>query len=124
VVGVIPRALQAKEIAHTGLTELLLVDDMNQRKAEMFRRADAFLVLPGGFGTLDELFEVATGAQLGQHQKPIVVLNAHGFFDGLMNFLQAAVTLGLLRPEHRAHLAFCQTTTEAIAALDGGATQN
>ena len=117
VVGVIPRALQEKEIAHRGLSELLLVDDMNQRKNEMFRRANAFLVLPGGFGTLDELFEVATAAQLGQHKKPIVLWNARGFFDGLVTFLEGAVTLGLLRPEHYAHLTVVQTLPEALSAL-------
>ncbi len=118
VVGVIPRSLQEKELAHTGLTTLLLVDSMNERKAEMFRRAEAFLILPGGFGTLDELFEVATFAQLGHHDKPTVLLNAHGFFDGLIDYLDHAVALGLLRPEHRALLQVVDGLPAALSALE------
>ena len=118
VTGVIPRSLQEKEIAHTGLTTLLLVDSMNERKAEMFRRAEAFLILPGGFGTLDELFEVATFAQLGHHDKPTVLLNAHGFFDGLIEYLDHAVGLGLLRPEHRRLLQVVADLSSALGALE------
>ncbi|MEZ4221204.1 MAG: TIGR00730 family Rossman fold protein [Polyangiaceae bacterium] len=117
VVGVIPQALREREIAHPSLSELLLVDDMNQRKAEMVRRASAFLILPGGFGTFDELFEVATLAQLGQLHAPIILLNSHGFFDGLLTQFDTALELGVLRPEHHALLSVAQTLPEALHHL-------
>jgi uncharacterized protein (TIGR00730 family) len=101
VVGVIPAALAAKEIAHQGLTELLVVDSMHARKAAMAERADAFVALPGGMGTLEEVFEVLTWAQLGIHAKPCGLLDVGGYFDALLHFLDNAVSHRFLRPQHR-----------------------
>src|SRR5262249_26479479 len=102
--GVIPTFLADKEIAHKGLTQLRIVSSMHERKALMAERADAFVALPGGFGTLDELFEILTWAQLGLHSKPCGVLNVDGYFDGLSSYLDHAVAEELLRAEHRAML--------------------
>ena len=101
VVGVIPRSLARKEIAHEGLTELLVVDSMFERKRLMMERADAFVSLPGGVGTLDEMFEVWTWTQLGKLAKPSGLLEVDGFFDGLMDFLDGLVERRFLRAEHR-----------------------
>lgn len=102
VFGVIPRALVDKEIAHTGLTELQIVETMHERKARMTELADGFVALPGGYGTLDEFFEVVTWAQLGLHRKPCALLNVGGFFDALIAYLDHAVGSGFVREEHRA----------------------
>jgi uncharacterized protein (TIGR00730 family) len=91
VVGVIPRALVEKEWAHHGCTELHIVDNMHERKRMMAGRADVFLALPGGIGTLEELFEVWTWRQLGYHDKPIGLLNTAGYYDGLLTFLSHSV---------------------------------
>ncbi len=101
VVGVIPEALAAKEIRHDGLTELLVVPNMHERKARMAELADAFVAMPGGYGTLEELFEVVTWAQLGLHAKPVALLNVGGYFDGLLGCIDSAVAEGFIRPEHR-----------------------
>jgi uncharacterized protein (TIGR00730 family) len=115
VVGVIPQALVDFEVAHTGLTELHVVETMHQRKAMMFALADAFVVAPGGLGTLEEAFETLTGIQLGYHAKPIVFLDVDGFWAPLAAFLDHAVGAGVLRSENRA--AF-RTASSAAAALD------
>ena len=104
VIGVIPRGLFPREIPHRGLTELVEVGSMHERKMKMFELADAFVALPGGFGTLEELAEVTTWAQLGLHQKPIGVLNVAGYYDSLLAFLDRGVREGLLRTENRALL--------------------
>jgi uncharacterized protein (TIGR00730 family) len=101
VVGVIPAALVARELAHRGLTELHVVETMHQRKALMADRADAFVALPGGFGTADELFEILTWAQLGIHAKPVGLLNVGGFFDLLLGWMDQCVREGFLRTQHR-----------------------
>ena len=101
VIGVIPQALVAKEIAHTGLTELRVVASMHERKAMMADLADAFVTLPGGLGTLEEFFEVLTWAQLGLHGKPCGLLNVCGYFDGLLTFTDHAAAEGFVRREHR-----------------------
>ncbi len=101
-VGVIPRFLVEKELAHTRLTELIVVETMHERKAAMADRAKAFVALPGGFGTADELFEVLTWAQLGLHAKPIGLLNIAAFFDPLLGWINHMVREHFLRPEHRA----------------------
>jgi uncharacterized protein (TIGR00730 family) len=101
VTGVIPRALVEREIAFRGLTELIETGSMHERKAEMARRADAFLVLPGGLGTLDEMCEMLTWSLLGIHQKPIVLVNTAGYWDAFLGMLDAAVTAGFLRSAHR-----------------------
>lgn len=102
--GVLPEFMIAREVAHPRLTELELVGSMHQRKASMAARAGAFVALPGGFGTLDELFEILTWSQLGLHKKPIALLDVDGYFTGLVTFLDHAMKEGLLRPEHRAML--------------------
>lgn len=101
VTGVIPRSLVDREIAHRGLTELIEVDGMHERKAEMARRADAFLVLPGGLGTLDEMCEILTWALLGIHDKPVVLINVAGYWNAFLGILDAAVAAGFLRERHR-----------------------
>ncbi|MGI8754548.1 MAG: TIGR00730 family Rossman fold protein [Acidimicrobiales bacterium] len=101
VTGVITRQLVDKEVGHTGLTELLVVDSMHERKLAMADRADAFVALPGGFGTLEELFEVVTWSQLGIHAKPVGLLDGTGFYRPLLAFLDSAVDAGFLRPAHR-----------------------
>ncbi len=104
VIGVIPRALVDAEVAHGGLTELRVVASMHERKAVMAELADGFIALPGGLGTLEELAEVTTWAQLGLHAKPIGLLDPLGYFDLLLRFLDHAVDERFLRPEHRALL--------------------
>jgi uncharacterized protein (TIGR00730 family) len=101
VTGVIPEGLLPREIAHTRLHDLRIVTTMHERKALMADLSDGFLALPGGAGTLEEFFEVWTWAQLGIHRKPCGVLNVHGYFDGLLHFLDRAVDERFLRVEHR-----------------------
>jgi hypothetical protein len=113
VVGVLPEFMVAREIAHPGLTELVLVGSMHERKAEMAARADAFVALPGGFGTLDELFEVLTWSQLGLHHKPSALLDVDGYFASLVAFLDHAAAEGLVRPEYRAML-FLESDPERL----------
>ncbi|MEO5607749.1 MAG: TIGR00730 family Rossman fold protein [Polaromonas sp.] len=96
VIGVIPKALVEKEYAHTGCTELHIVETMHERKRIMAEHADAFLALPGGIGTLEEFFEVWTWRQLGYHDKPVGLLNLNGFYDSLLGFLQSAVDNGFM----------------------------
>jgi uncharacterized protein (TIGR00730 family) len=114
VVGVLPEFMVAREVAHPGLTELHLVSSMHERKAAMAARADAFVALPGGFGTLDELFEVLTWSQLGLHHKPCALLDVDGYYAPLVTFLDRAAAEGLLRPEHRAML-FVERDPERLA---------
>lgn len=97
--GVIPMALMVKELGHTGLTKLHIVKDMHERKAMMAELSDGFIAMPGGIGTLEELFEVFTWAQLGFHQKPIGLLNVTGFYDGLIAFIQHMVSQRFLKAE-------------------------
>lgn len=101
-IGVIPQALMDKEVGHTGLSELHVVGSMHERKALMAELADAFIALPGGFGTFEEFCEVLTWAQLGFHQKPCGLLNAAGYYDALLALFDQAVTEGFVRAEHRA----------------------
>ena len=100
IIGVIPRALMDREIAHPGVTDMRVVGSMHERKALMAELADAFIALPGGIGTLEELFEVYTWAQLGLHQKPCALLNVVGYYDGIASFLAHAVEERFLRVEH------------------------
>lgn len=101
VIGVLPDFLRSKEIAHTGLTELILVESMHERKTKMNDLCDGVIALPGGFGTLDELFEMITWAQLGLHKKPIAILNINGFYDSLIELLQTMTDKGLLKKENQ-----------------------
>ena len=110
VIGVIPRALVEKEVAHAGLTELRVVASMHDRKAAMADLADGFLALPGGIGTLEEFFEIWTWGQLGLHHKPFGLLNVAGFFDPLLAFLDQLTEQRFVRAEHRGMLC-----TRAVA---------
>lgn len=101
VIGVAPRRAFPHEAPHTGLTELRVVGSMHRRKAVMTDLSDAFIAVPGGFGTLDELFEAVTWAQIGLHQKPIGLLNVDGYFDTLLTFVDHACDEGFIEPEHR-----------------------
>jgi uncharacterized protein (TIGR00730 family) len=101
VIGVIPQALADKEVAHTGLTELRIVGSMHERKAVMADLSDAFVSLPGGFGTWEEFFEVLTWAQLGIHRKACGVLNVNGYYDPLIEMADRALSEGFLREGHR-----------------------
>ena len=102
VVGVIPRSLADKELSHRGLSELHVVGSMHERKAMMADIADGFIAMPGGFGTLDELFEIITWAQLGFHRKPIGLLNVAGYFNPLLAFIDHIAQEGFIKPEHLA----------------------
>jgi uncharacterized protein (TIGR00730 family) len=102
VVGVIPHTLMEREIGHTGVTRLHVVDSMHERKALMADLSDAFVALPGGVGTFEELFEAITWTQLGLHRKPCGLLNVDGFYDGLLRFLDHAWAEGFIKPETRA----------------------
>ena len=119
VIGVIPHALNAREIAHDGLTTLHVVDSMHERKALMASLSDAFVALPGGFGTYEELFEVITWTQLGVHKKPCGLLNVAGFYDPLVQFLDRAATERFIRPEHRAAVLVETEPGRLLAALEG-----
>jgi uncharacterized protein (TIGR00730 family) len=113
VIGVIPRALVAREVAHSGLTELRIVDTMHQRKAMMNDLSDAFIALPGGFGTLEEFFEILTWSQLGIHGKPCGLLNVAGYYDSLLAMLDHAVAERFLRPSHR-ELVIAETDADML----------
>jgi uncharacterized protein (TIGR00730 family) len=114
VIGILPDVLAGKEIAHTGLTSLETVPTMHGRKARMAELADAFLVLPGGYGTLDELMEVVTWAQLGLHSKLCILINTAGYWDGLLKFLDSAVAAGFLREENRQLLLVASSASDAV----------
>ena len=121
VIGVIPGDLVDREIAHQGLTDLHVVGSMHERKALMAELSDAFIALPGGAGTLEELFEVYTWSQLGLHDKPMGVLNVRGYYNGLAALLDHAVHEGFLREQHRGALHVAERTEELLAAFDGWA---
>ena len=116
VVGVIPRALMAQELGHRALTELIVADDMHQRKALMAARAAAFVAMPGGYGTLEELFEAVAWSQLQIHDRPVGLLNTGGYFDHLVSFLDHAVAEGFLHDRHRRLL---QVSDDPGRLLDG-----
>lgn len=113
VTGVIPRHLVDREIGHRGLDDLRVVDSMHERKAQMAELADGFVALPGGWGTLEELIEVLTWAQLGLHRKPVGLVNVTGYFDPLLAFRDAAVAAGFVRPEQR-DLLLVENDAEAL----------
>ncbi|MES2263287.1 MAG: TIGR00730 family Rossman fold protein [Pseudomonadota bacterium] len=102
VTGVIPTALIEREVGHTGLTRQFIVKDMHERKAMMAQLADGFIAMPGGMGTLEELFEMLTWSQLGIHSKPVGLLNVDGFYDGLVGFIGHASAQGFIKPQHAA----------------------
>jgi uncharacterized protein (TIGR00730 family) len=115
VTGVIPEFLVTEEVAHRGLSRLEVVRSMHERKDAMARLSDGFVALPGGFGTLEELFEIVTWAQLGLHDKPCGLLNVSGYYDGLLAFLDGAVKAQLLKDVHRSMVL---VATEARSLLD------
>lgn len=121
VCGVIPRALQTRELAHQGLTELHVVDTMHQRKALMAQESDVFLALPGGIGTLEELFEVWTWLQLAYHDKPVGLLNVDGYFDHLLRFLDHTASQGFVNAEQRALLQVDDNAQRLLVRLAGAA---
>ena len=115
----VARVLAGKEIAHVGLTTLEMVPTMHERKARMAELADAFLVLPGGYGTLDELMEAVTWAQLGLHAKPCILINTAGYWNGLLAFLDSTVTAGFLKAENRQLLLVAGSARDAIQIVTG-----
>ncbi len=115
--GVIPTALVDLEVAHDGLTELFIVKDMHERKAKMAELSDGFIALPGGLGTLEELFEVLTWSQLGIHDKPCGLLNIDGFYDQLLGFLDNAAAEQFMRNEHRQLLLSSESPQEVIQKM-------
>jgi uncharacterized protein (TIGR00730 family) len=122
VYGVIPQALVDIEVAHLGLTELHTVANMHERKARMTDLADAFLALPGGIGTLDELFEAWSWNALGYHKKPFCLLNVEGYWDGMIEFIDHAMQSGFLSARRRGQLLVAQTPEQALDLLDEAAT--
>ena len=121
VYGVIPQALVDIEVAHVGLTELHTVANMHERKAKMTDLADAFLALPGGIGTLDELFEAWSWNALGYHKKPFCLLNVEGYWDGMIEFIDHATQCGFLSNSRRRQLLVAETPEEALEKLDEAA---
>ncbi len=118
VIGVIPHGLAVKEVAHDGLSALHVVDSMHERKAMMAELSGAFVALPGGLGTLEELFEALTWAQLGIHSKPCGVLNVAGYFDGLLGFLDHAVEQGFVRTAHADMLLAASDINALLDAIE------
>lgn len=114
VIGVIPENLFSKEVAHQGITRLITVRDMHQRKSHMAELADAFVALPGGFGTMEELFEIITWNQIGILKKPVTVLNIAGFFDPLIRMIDHAVDVGFIKPDNRQIVQVAETVEECI----------
>lgn len=118
VIGVLPDVLVGKEIAHRGLTTLEMVGSMHERKARIAELADAFIALPGGYGTLDEMLEAVTWAQLRIHSKPCLLINTAGYWDGLVDFLDRAVDAGFVKPENRDLLRAVPTTADAMNYIE------
>jgi uncharacterized protein (TIGR00730 family) len=120
-VGFIPQALVDREIAHDGLTELVVTESMHARKAAMSDRADGFIALPGGYGTLDEVLEILTWNQLGTIAKPVAFYDVGGYYESLFKFLDDSVAAGLIKPAHRAMAQRATTVAGAIAIASGPA---
>jgi len=120
VVGIMPKGLVEREIQHTGLTELHIVDTMHERKAMMAALADAFIALPGGFGTYDELMEIITWAQLGMHSKPILIVNVAGFYDPFFQLVEHSVREGFVRQIDSQLLRYTDDPSQAIHILQRG----
>jgi len=118
VIGVITEQLMVREVGHPGLTELVVLPTMHERKARMAALADAFVALPGGFGTFDEFCEMATWDQLGIHVKPLVMLNVEGYFDGFLAQIDRGVADGFLKPEHRAMVEVVSRVEAIFDALE------
>lgn len=119
VIGVIPRFLYDKEVGHDGLTRLYIVDSMHERKQKMAELSQGFAALPGGIGTMEELFEIFTWTQLALIKRPVALLNVHGYFDSLLAFLEKMVHEGFLRPETHDSLIRADNSLELIARMKG-----
>lgn len=117
VIGVIPQKLMDVEIAHPNLTEMYVVNSLNERKIELFNHADAFIMLPGGCGSLDEFFDMFTMFQVGYHTKPCCILNTNGYYDHLLGFLDHAMHEGFLRPEHRSKIIVSGSPDELLKMM-------
>lgn len=117
VIGIIPSHIQALEIDHDGLTELHVVESMHERKQMMAERAEGFVILPGGLGTLDETFEALTWRQLGLHDKPVVVVNVDGYWTPLVDLIDHMIAHGFVRPKHRGLLQVVATVADVLPAL-------
>ncbi len=117
VVGVMPDVLMDREIAHRGVAHFHVVKTMHERKALMYEHADAFIALPGGYGTLDEFIEIVTWAQLKIHQKPCILLNTNGYYDGFLAFLDHGMTQGFIKPENRKLIQVAMDTEAALAIV-------
>ncbi len=120
VTGVIPRTLMRKEVAHRGLTKLLVVEDMHQRKALMADLSNAFIALPGGFGTFEEIFEMVTWRQIRIHEKPLMLVNTNGFYDGLDAFIRHSVAKGFIRDPNLELLPMTDDSRQALTLLGSG----
>ena len=120
VVGVIPDLIMDREIGHCGLTELCVVRSMHERKALMAERADAFVALPGGYGTMDEFIEIVTWAQLKIHSKPCVLVNLGGYYDGLLQFFDTAVTEGFIWQQNRGLVQVARDAAETLEKVGCG----
>jgi hypothetical protein len=118
VTGVITKGMNTPELAHTGLTLLEVNETIHQRKARMYELADGYIALPGGYGTLDELFETLTWAQIGEHHKPVGLLNVNGYYDPLLEMLDRAVAEKFLFPEHRRALLCASAAGELLDLME------
>lgn len=116
--GVIPKALEKLEVAHTGLRQLVITEDMHERKKAMLERADAFIALPGGLGTIEELFEALTWQQLGYHQKPVGLLNVNGYYDHLLEFLEVSVKSGFVSEHHKKALIVSDSVEDILDKIE------
>lgn len=118
VVGIIPTALKIAEVVHTGVTEIIETKDMHTRKALMEKRSSAFVIMPGGFGTLDEFFEILTWRQLGFHSKPIIMVNINGYFDGIAQFVSTALKRKFITDNNLQLFSVTSTYEETISVLE------
>jgi uncharacterized protein (TIGR00730 family) len=117
VKGIIPHFLEKREVAHYGLTELHVVETMHERKMKLAEWGEAYLVLPGGFGTLDELIEVITWKHLGHHNKPVILLNLNGFWNPLLLFFDRIASEQMINEEHRSYYSVCDTIQDVLELL-------
>lgn len=117
VIGVIPNFLVDKELAHDSLTELIYVETMHERKAKMNELSDGFIILPGGLGTMEEFFEILTWAQLGLHQKPIIIFNIDGFYDPLLSLINQMISKGFITESSKKFFNFCSSVETIIRQL-------
>jgi len=118
VTGVLPQFLKRKELEHLDLTEIIIVDNMHERKAKMYDLCDGVIALPGGFGTLDELFEVLTWAQLSLHQKPIAILNINGYYNALIDFIETMIKNEFLKEEYRNLLLISDNIEDLLSKME------